>query len=86
MNDLIISQTLVKMRSEKSKVRGVIMQEPSETATRPTVPPKTHDPKTRKEERLAREIEEDANITESYNAPAMMDADYELAARIQAQE
>ncbi|GJS62674.1 hypothetical protein Tco_0657458 [Tanacetum coccineum] len=37
--DLTIAQTLVKMRSEKSKVRGVIMQEPSETATRPTVPP-----------------------------------------------
>ncbi|GJT50290.1 hypothetical protein Tco_0976447, partial [Tanacetum coccineum] len=35
--DLIIAQTLVKMRSEKSKVRGVVMQESSETATRPTV-------------------------------------------------
>ncbi|GJX17483.1 hypothetical protein Tco_0218315 [Tanacetum coccineum] len=33
-----IAQTLVKMRSEKLKVRGVVMQEPSETATRPTVP------------------------------------------------
>ncbi|GJW02956.1 putative ribonuclease H-like domain-containing protein [Tanacetum coccineum] len=33
--DIIIAQTLVKMRSEKSKVRGVVMQEPSETATRP---------------------------------------------------
>ncbi|GJZ92624.1 putative ribonuclease H-like domain-containing protein [Tanacetum coccineum] len=37
--DLTIAQTLVKIRSEKSKVRGVVMQEPSETATRPTVPP-----------------------------------------------
>ncbi|GKD98827.1 hypothetical protein Tco_1382724 [Tanacetum coccineum] len=37
--DLTIAQTLVKMRSEKSKVRGVVMQEPSETATRPTLPP-----------------------------------------------
>ncbi|GKE20469.1 hypothetical protein Tco_1431981, partial [Tanacetum coccineum] len=37
--DLIIAQTLMKMRSEKSKVRGVVMQESSETATRPTVPP-----------------------------------------------
>ncbi|GKB51239.1 putative ribonuclease H-like domain-containing protein [Tanacetum coccineum] len=43
--DLTIAQTLVKMRSEKSKVRGVIMQEPSETTTRPTVPPQQHDPK-----------------------------------------
>ncbi|GJS72408.1 hypothetical protein Tco_0705249 [Tanacetum coccineum] len=43
--DLTIAQTLVKMRSEKSKVRGVVMQEPSETVTRPTVPPQQHDPK-----------------------------------------
>ncbi|GJS77327.1 hypothetical protein Tco_0727208 [Tanacetum coccineum] len=81
--DLTIAQTLVKMRSEKSKVRGVVMQEPSETATRPTVPPQQHDPKDkRKEERLAREREEDANIAEWDNAQAMIDADYELAARI----
>ncbi|GKD91929.1 hypothetical protein Tco_1371766 [Tanacetum coccineum] len=40
-----IAQTLVKMRSEKLKVRGVVMQEPSETATRPTVPSQQHDPK-----------------------------------------
>ncbi|GJW85361.1 hypothetical protein Tco_0158506 [Tanacetum coccineum] len=125
--DLTIAQTLVKMRSEKSKVRGVVMQEPSETATRPTVPPQQHDPKdkgkgkmveqekplkkkdqikfdeeiaqrlqaqnklkkkkkNRKEERLAREREEDANIDQWDNAQAMMDVDYELAARIQAQE
>ncbi|GKF56811.1 hypothetical protein Tco_0170348 [Tanacetum coccineum] len=43
--DLTIAQTLVKMRSEKSKVRGVVMQEPGETTTRPTVPPQQHDPK-----------------------------------------
>ncbi|GKB65293.1 hypothetical protein Tco_0921479 [Tanacetum coccineum] len=121
--DLTIAQTLVKMRSEKSKVRGVVMQEPSETATRPTVPPQQHDPKDKgkgkmveqekplkkkdqikfdeeiaqrlqaqmqaeleEEERLAREREEDANIAEWDNAQAMMDADYELAARIHAQE
>ncbi|GJT49491.1 hypothetical protein Tco_0975648 [Tanacetum coccineum] len=97
--DLTITQTLVKMRSEKSKVRGVVMQEPSETATRPTIPPQQHDPKDKRkglqaqmqdeleeEERLAREREEDANIVEWDNAQAMMDADYELAARLQAQE
>ncbi|GKF11979.1 hypothetical protein Tco_0049905, partial [Tanacetum coccineum] len=52
--DLIIAQTLMKMRSEKSKekgskenssetatrpTRGVVMKEPSETATRPTIQP-----------------------------------------------
>ncbi|GKE03433.1 hypothetical protein Tco_1395451 [Tanacetum coccineum] len=60
------ASTLVKMRSEKSKVRGVVMQEPSETATRPTILPQQHDPKDK--------------------GKAMMDADYELAARIQTQE
>ncbi|GKE64980.1 hypothetical protein Tco_1519141 [Tanacetum coccineum] len=35
---------------------------------------------------MAREREEDANIAEWDNAQAMMDDDYELAARIQAQE
>ncbi|GJY24092.1 hypothetical protein Tco_0397750 [Tanacetum coccineum] len=72
--DLTIAQTLMKMRSEKSKVRGVVMKEPSETATRPIVPPQQHDPKDKgkaqmqaeleEEERLARKREEDANIVE----------------------
>ncbi|GJX89741.1 putative ribonuclease H-like domain-containing protein [Tanacetum coccineum] len=57
----ITTTTLMKMRSEKSKVRGVVMQEPSETATRPTVPPQQHDLKDKGK-------------------------DYEIAARIQAQE
>ncbi|GKA44955.1 hypothetical protein Tco_0737751, partial [Tanacetum coccineum] len=43
--DLTIAQTLVRMRSKKSKVRGVVMKEPSETVTRPTVPPQQHDAK-----------------------------------------
>ncbi|GJZ27201.1 hypothetical protein Tco_0571454 [Tanacetum coccineum] len=38
------------------------------------------------EERLARKKEEDANIAEWDNVQAMIDADYELAARLQAQE
>ncbi|GKE17102.1 hypothetical protein Tco_1424679 [Tanacetum coccineum] len=38
------------------------------------------------EERLVRQREEDANIAEWDNAQAMMDANYELAARIQAHE
>ncbi|GKA52408.1 hypothetical protein Tco_0745723 [Tanacetum coccineum] len=88
--DLTIAQTLVKTRSEKSKVRGVVMKEPSKTATRPTVPPQQYDPKDKaeleEEERLAREREDDANIAEWDDVQAMMDADYELAARLQAQE
>ncbi|GKC59437.1 hypothetical protein Tco_1087035, partial [Tanacetum coccineum] len=121
--NLTIAQTLMKMKSEKSKVRGVTMQEPSETATRPTIPPPQHDrndkgkakmvepekPLKRKdqikfdeevaqrlqaqmhdeleeEERLAKQREEDANIAEWDDVQAMMDADYKLAARLQAEE
>ncbi|GJS49884.1 hypothetical protein Tco_0600005 [Tanacetum coccineum] len=62
--DLTIAQTLMKMRSEKSKekakekgskekssepatrpIRGVTMQEPSESGIRKSVPPSQHDPK-----------------------------------------
>ncbi|GKC80965.1 hypothetical protein Tco_1136682 [Tanacetum coccineum] len=38
------------------------------------------------EEKLARQREEDANIAEWDNVQAIMDADYELAARLQAEE
>ncbi|GKD82222.1 hypothetical protein Tco_1349061 [Tanacetum coccineum] len=38
------------------------------------------------EEKLARQREEDANITEWDDVQAMMDADYELAAKLQAEE
>ncbi|GJU13668.1 hypothetical protein Tco_1136064 [Tanacetum coccineum] len=43
--NLTITQTLVKIRSKKSKEKGVVMQEPSETNTRPIVPPQQLDPK-----------------------------------------
>ncbi|GJY72996.1 ribonuclease H-like domain-containing protein [Tanacetum coccineum] len=134
--DLTIAQTLVKMRSEKSKdlvvmkmkneksnERGVVMNEPSETATRSTVPPQKHDPKDKgkgkmveqekplkkkdqiqfdkeiaqrlqdqlhveleEEERLAKQREENANIVEWDDVQAMMNEDYEVAARLQAEE
>ncbi|GJT88682.1 hypothetical protein Tco_1070399, partial [Tanacetum coccineum] len=58
--DLTITQTLIKMRSEKSKMQAELEEE----------------------ERLAREREEDANIVEWDNVQAMIDADYELPARL----
>ncbi|GJX48280.1 hypothetical protein Tco_0273470 [Tanacetum coccineum] len=143
--DLIITQTLIKMRSEKSKekakergskekssepatrpIRGVTMQEPSETASRPIVPPQQQlDPKDKgkgimqepeklvklkgkdqiafdeevarrleaqmqaeleEKERVARQREEEANLISWDNTQAMMDADYELDQRLQAEE
>ncbi|GKB68525.1 hypothetical protein Tco_0929937, partial [Tanacetum coccineum] len=83
--------TRVKMRSEKSKM--VKQEKPlkkkdqikfdEEIAQRLQAQMQAE---LEEEERLAREREEDANIAEWDNAQAMMDADYELAARIQAQE
>nr|GEU31375.1 ribonuclease H-like domain-containing protein [Tanacetum cinerariifolium] len=121
--DLTIAQTLMKMRSEKSKAREVVMREPSETTTRPIVPPQKHDPKNKgkdkmveqekplkkkdqikfdgevaqrlqaelhaeleDEERMVKQREENANITEWDNVPAMIDADYELAKRLQEED
>ncbi|GJR34040.1 hypothetical protein Tco_1209724 [Tanacetum coccineum] len=143
--DLTIAQTLMKMRSEKSKekskergskekssepatrpTRGVTMQEPSETASRPIVPPQQQlDPKDKgkcimqepeklvklkgkdqiafdeevarkleaqmqaeleEKERVARQRKEEANLISWNNTQAMMDADYELDQRLQAEE
>ncbi|GKD60939.1 hypothetical protein Tco_1298448 [Tanacetum coccineum] len=43
--DLTIAQTLMKMKSEKLKAKGVTIQEPSESITRVRVPPPQIDPK-----------------------------------------
>ncbi|GJS04811.1 hypothetical protein Tco_0321319 [Tanacetum coccineum] len=76
--DLTITQTLVKMRSEKSKVRGVIMKEPSKTATRPTVPPQQHDPK---DKRKAKMVKPEKPLKRK----AQIKFDEEVAQRLQAQ-
>ncbi|GJX13592.1 hypothetical protein Tco_0205350 [Tanacetum coccineum] len=137
--DLTIAQTLMKMRSMKSKekskekgvssettiipTRGVIMKEVSETVTRPIVPPQQQlDPKDKgqgimqepekpvkvkgkdqiafdeevaqrldaqmqaeykEEERVVRQREEEDNLISWDNTQAMMEADYELAQRLQ---
>nr|GEZ25952.1 hypothetical protein [Tanacetum cinerariifolium] len=73
--------------------RGMIMEEASETASRTIVPPQQQlDPKYKgkagfkEEERVARQKEEEANLISWDNTPAMMEADYELAQRLQAEE
>ncbi|GJZ63065.1 hypothetical protein Tco_0619486 [Tanacetum coccineum] len=72
--DLTIAQTLMKMESEKSKAKGVTVQEP----------------KLDEEVRLEKEREvkasKAANIAEWDDVQAMIDADYELAAKLQAEE
>ncbi|GJT00828.1 hypothetical protein Tco_0821997 [Tanacetum coccineum] len=73
----------------RPKARGVVVQEPSEF-TKATSPLQAKDKaEQEEEERLARQKEEEANITliESWdNTQAMMDADYKLTTRLQSQE
>ncbi|GJR03678.1 hypothetical protein Tco_0526662 [Tanacetum coccineum] len=76
--DLTIAHNLVKMRSEKSKVRGVVMQEPSETATRPIVPPQQHDPKDKGKGKM---VEQEKPLKKK----DQIKFDDEIAQRLQAQ-
>ncbi|GJZ09907.1 hypothetical protein Tco_0544190 [Tanacetum coccineum] len=82
----------------RPKARGVIVQEPSEftITTSPSQPLKLPQAKDKSKAKMVEPekplkkkdqiIKEDANIAEWDNVQAMMDADYELAARLQAEE
>ncbi|GJW56685.1 hypothetical protein Tco_0103416 [Tanacetum coccineum] len=89
VDELTLAQTLIEIKAAKPKAvtttatttttvvtrpkaRGVVVQEPNAELE--------------EEEKLARQKEEDAKIAEWDNVQAMMDADYELAARLQAEE
>ncbi|GJZ82946.1 putative ribonuclease H-like domain-containing protein [Tanacetum coccineum] len=88
VDELTLAKTLIEIKEAKPKAvttaatttttavtrpkaRGVVVQEPTELE---------------EEERLARQKEEDANIAEWDNVQAMINADNELAARLQAQD
>ncbi|GJY06137.1 hypothetical protein Tco_0373191 [Tanacetum coccineum] len=86
-NDLTLAQTLIETRSAKSKVKGVVIGEQSEstTRTRPQqLPSKDKDFKAQlqdeleEEDRLVRQREEEANIVSLDNVQAMIDADYQM--------
>ncbi|GJS87038.1 hypothetical protein Tco_0769674 [Tanacetum coccineum] len=76
--DLTIAQTLVKVKSEKSKVRGVTMQEPSESGTRTIVPPLQHDPKDKVKGKM---VEQEKPL----NRKDQIKFNEEVAQRLQAQ-
>ncbi|GJT71498.1 uncharacterized mitochondrial protein-like protein [Tanacetum coccineum] len=126
IDELTMAQTLIEIKAAKPKVRGVMIQEPSEfttTTTTPTASKPSQDKGKEKmiesekplkkkdqimydqevalnlqaqlqaeleeEERLTRQKEEEANIAliESWdNTQAMMDADYQMAQQLQAEE
>nr|GEV99830.1 hypothetical protein [Tanacetum cinerariifolium] len=73
--------------STRPKARGVVMQEPSETLTTTTIP-KSSKVQDKGKDKLAEEkaqLIEDENLAWD-NVQAMIDADYELAAKLQEEE
>ncbi|GJS75222.1 putative ribonuclease H-like domain-containing protein [Tanacetum coccineum] len=83
--EFTLAQTLAELKSARSKTKGVVMQEPSETTT--TIPSKDKG-KGIMEERIAREKEEyNAALTAQWNdIQDKVETDYELAQRLQAEE
>ncbi|GJV81443.1 hypothetical protein Tco_1517313 [Tanacetum coccineum] len=91
--DLTIGQTLMTMKSEKSKAKGVTMQEPSESGTRVRVPPPQIDPKDKGKAKMVEpeklkkkkdQIEYDANVAQRLSSElsdALESEVPELAAR-----
>ncbi|GJT16817.1 hypothetical protein Tco_0875523 [Tanacetum coccineum] len=100
VDELTLAQTLIEIKAAKPKARGVIVQEPSEftTTTSPSQPSQLPQAKDKGKEKMVEpkkplkkkdqiiQREEDANIAKWEIVQAMMDADYELAARLQAED
>ncbi|GJS82675.1 putative ribonuclease H-like domain-containing protein [Tanacetum coccineum] len=99
VDELTLAQTLIEIKAAKLKAvttaattttidvtrpksRGVVVQEPK-IAQRLQ---EELQAELEEEERMARQKEEDANIAKWDNVQAIIEADYELAARLQAQE
>ncbi|GKD89877.1 hypothetical protein Tco_1365384, partial [Tanacetum coccineum] len=87
-DDLTLAQTLIEIRSAKPKVKGVVIGEQSEsiTRTRPQQLPSKDKAELEEEDRLVRQREEEANIVSWDNVQAMIDADYQMAQQMQAEE
>ncbi|GJY17429.1 putative ribonuclease H-like domain-containing protein, partial [Tanacetum coccineum] len=84
VDKLTLAQTLIEIKAAKPKA---VITAATTTTTAITSPKAkgvvVQEPK---EGKLAKQREEDANIAEWDNVQAMINADYELAARLQAQE
>ncbi|GJR25864.1 hypothetical protein Tco_1102096 [Tanacetum coccineum] len=94
--EITLAQALKALKTSKPKVKGIVFQEPSTTTTKTKTTissQQSHDKaKFNEEERLAREKvekEKEANIAlieEWDDIQAKIDADHQLAERLQAQE
>ncbi|GKB44636.1 hypothetical protein Tco_0889578 [Tanacetum coccineum] len=79
VDELTLAQTLIEIKAAKPKAVTTAF-------TRPKARGFVLNVELEEEEKLAKQREEYANIDEWDNVQAMIDADYELAARLQAQE
>ncbi|GJS66910.1 hypothetical protein Tco_0681474 [Tanacetum coccineum] len=96
-DDMTLAETLMEIKSAKPKALGVVMQEPSEipriSAAQQQIQEKAPGSRDKaqlqaeieEDDRLARQKEEDNNVSWD-NAQAMMEADYQMAERLQAEE
>ncbi|GKE32177.1 hypothetical protein Tco_1451499, partial [Tanacetum coccineum] len=92
-DDLTLAQTLIEIRSTRPKAKRTVFKEPGESTTTTPAPilSKIKDKaelqaKIEEEERLVRQREEEANIASWDNVQATMDADYQMAQQLQAEE
>ncbi|GJY69615.1 hypothetical protein Tco_0472597 [Tanacetum coccineum] len=96
-NDLTLAQTLIEIKSAKSKVKGVVIREQSEstTRTRPQQLPskdkgkgKMVEPEKpmKKKELIKLDEEINSKLQAEFDEEAKIEADHELAQRLQAQE
>ncbi|GJU54491.1 uncharacterized mitochondrial protein-like protein [Tanacetum coccineum] len=76
VDELTLAQTLIEIKAAKPKVVTTAATTTTTAVTRPKA----------RGVKLAKQREEDANVAEYDNVQAMIDADYELAIRLQAQE
>ncbi|GKB56264.1 hypothetical protein Tco_0912450 [Tanacetum coccineum] len=84
IDELTLAQTSIEIKATKPKAITTAATITTTAVTRPKARGVVvQEPK---EEKLAKQRNEDANIAEWDNVQAMIDADYELAARLQAQE
>ncbi|GJY41731.1 hypothetical protein Tco_0429001 [Tanacetum coccineum] len=91
-DDLTLAEALMEIRSARPKAKGISFREPDESTTITTstptpIPSKIQDKaELEEEERLLRQREKEANIASWDNVQAMMDADYQMAQQMQAEE
>ncbi|GJZ68329.1 hypothetical protein Tco_0631569 [Tanacetum coccineum] len=99
VDELTLAQTLIEIKAAKPKVRGVMIQKASEfTTTTPVASKPSQDkgkakmtepekPLKNKDQIIQKEEETNIALIESWdNTQAMMDADYQMAQQLQAEE